>query len=178
MRGGVFKGMSCERTQTQFVLEPMTPSHGDAVVEIFNYYITNSFAAYREQPVPRPFFERLLQATEGYPAYVAVDEAKRVVGFAFLRPFRQADSLRRTAEITYFLAPEATRRGLGTALLNRLIEQAKLNGIDTLLADISSRNPASIAFHRKHGFHECGRFERVGRKHGQDFDIVWMQKHL
>lgn len=162
----------------QCVLEPMATCHGDAVIAIFNHYVTNSFAAYPEQPMPRPFFERLLQATEGYPAFVAVDDAKRVMGFAFLRPFHPASSLRRTAEITYFIAPDATRQGVGTALLQRLIEQARPMGIDSLLGSISSRNPESLAFHRKQGFRECGRFERVGRKNGEDFDIVWMQKQL
>lgn len=36
----------------------------------------------------------------------------------------------------------------------------------------------SLAFHRKHGFEDCGRFKGVGRKFGEDFDIVWMQRHL
>jgi L-amino acid N-acyltransferase YncA len=50
--------------------------------------------------------------------------------------------------------------------------------VDTILASISSRNDGSIRFHKKNGFRECGRFRRVGRKFGQDFDIVWMQLRL
>ena len=41
------------------------------------------------------------------------------------------------------------------------------------MASISSMNEASIAFHRKNGFRECGRFERAGRKNDQDFDIEY-----
>jgi len=48
--------------------------------------------------------------------------------------------------------------------------------IKTLLASISSRNKESIAFHKKHGFIECGRFKDIGRKRGKPFDVVWMQK--
>lgn len=36
----------------------------------------------------------------------------------------------------------------------------------------------SINFHKKNGFIECGRFQRIGRKHGQTFDVIWMQKML
>ena len=35
-----------------------------------------------------------------------------------------------------------------------------------------------IAFHLKNGFHECGRFCRVGTKFGLDFDMLWFQRHL
>ena len=51
-------------------------------------------------------------------------------------------------------------------------------GVDNLLANISSLNPPSLEFHRKHGFRECGRFEKILTKFGQDLDIVWMQKRL
>mgnify|MGYP001099309595 CR=1 FL=1 len=60
----------------------------------------------------------------------------------------------------------------------RLIEEAVPMGIDSLVASISSKNEESIAFHRKNGFRECGRFEWAGRKNDQDFDIVWMQRRL
>ncbi len=51
-------------------------------------------------------------------------------------------------------------------------------GIDSLLVNISSRNRESLGFHLKNGFRECGRFLKVGRKFGEDFDAVWMQKQL
>lgn len=163
---------------TAFTLEPMAESHGGAVIDIFNHFVTQSFAAYPDQPLPHDFFGRFQQMIQGYPAYVATVDLGRVVGFAFLRPFHPANTLRRTAEVTYFISPEFTRRGIGTALLNRLISEAVSRGIDSLVASISSKNEESIAFHRKNGFRECGRFERAGRKNGQDFDIVWMQRQI
>ena len=161
-----------------FPLEPMAECHGRAIIDIFNYYVRQSFAAYPDQPVPYEFFGRFQQMTQGYPAYVAKVESGQVVGFGFLRPFHPAGTLQRTAEVTYFLSPEFTKQGIGTALLNRLVEEAIPRGIALLVASISSKNEESIAFHRKNGFRECGRFERAGRKYGQDFDIVWMQRQL
>ena len=61
-------------------------------------------------------------------------------------------------------------------MLKRLISDARKMKIKTLLASISSRNKESIAFHKKHGFIECGRFKDIGRKRGKLFDVVWMQK--
>ena len=158
--------------------EPLAEPHGRGVIDIFNHYIREGFAAYPEEPLESAFFKRFLEMTRGYPALAAVDESGGVAGFAFLRPWHHATTFRRTAEITYFLAPEHTRRGLGSALLAHLLDKAPALGVDRILASISSRNAESLAFHRRHGFVECGRFPAVGRKHGQDFDVVWMIRAL
>jgi L-amino acid N-acyltransferase YncA/mannose-6-phosphate isomerase-like protein (cupin superfamily) len=165
-------------SRVTYTLEPMAESHGREIIDIFNHYVRQSFAAYPDQPVPYEFFGRFQQMTQGYPAYVAKVASGQVAGFGFLRPFHLASTLRRTAEATYFLSPQFTKQGIGTALLNRLVEEALPRGIDSIVASISSKNEESIAFHRKNGFRECGRLERAGRKHDQDFDIVWMQRQL
>ena len=64
---------------------------------------------------------------------------------------------------------------IGSQLLEALLEAGRRMGVDTLLAHISSLNEGSIRFHLRRGFTECDRFRRVGRKRGQDFDMVWMQ---
>lgn len=176
--GDAPKNTVVQEPQAAFILEPMTNCHGPAVIDIFNHFVTHSFAAYPDQPVPHEFFGRFQQMTQGYPAFVATVDLGQVVGFGFLRPFHPASTLSRTAEVTYFISPEFTKRGIGTALLKRLSDEAILRGIDLLVASISSKNEESIAFHRKNGFRECGRFERAGRKNDQDFDIVWMQRRL
>lgn len=173
-----FLGATPPALQTAFNVVPMSECHGQAVIDIFNHFVQHGFSAYPDQPVPHEYFGRLRQMTQGYPAFVATADSGLVVGFGFLRPFHPASTLRRTAEVTYFIAPDYTRRGIGTALLNRLIEEAVAIGIDSLVASISSKNQESIAFHRRSGFRECGRFERAGRKADQDFDIVWMQRQL
>lgn len=63
-------------------------------------------------------------------------------------------------------------------LLTSLEKEAAEKGITNILANISSLNPNSIKFHQKNGFIECGRFKKVGKKKGQEFDTVWMQKLL
>lgn len=160
-----------------YTFEPMTESHRKAVIEIFNYYIQNSHAAYPEKPVGRDFFDRFMEMSEGYPRMV-VKAGSEVAGFAFLRAYHPATTFKRTAEITYFIVPQHTREGLGTAVLGLLTEEAKAIGIDSILASVSSRNPGSLNFHLKNGFQECGRLSMVGRKFGEDVDVVWLQKRL
>jgi phosphinothricin acetyltransferase len=158
--------------------EKMADQHRTAVIDIFNYYIANSFAAYPADPVGYEFFDRFLDMARGYPTVAIKDDTETIVGFAFLHPYRSGRTFRRAAEITYFILPEHTGKGIGTTILRRFRLAAKEQGIDMLLANISSRNEGSLRFHRKNGFEECGRFRRIGRKFGEDFDVVWMQLDL
>jgi phosphinothricin acetyltransferase len=157
-------------------LTPITEEDGIPVIDIFNYYIENSFAAYAEQAVPYVFFDTFLQMFQAYPSVAVRDEDNTVIGFGFLRAHHPSDSFAQTAEITYFIDPQHTRKGFGTQMLNYLCAEAKNKKIDTILANISSLNPPSIAFHKKCGFIQCGRFRNIGRKNGKRFDVVWMQK--
>jgi phosphinothricin acetyltransferase len=93
-----------------------------------------------------------------------------------LRRHHSLPTFSRTAEVTYFLHPAYTKRGLGKTLLTYLENKAKERGTTSILACISSLNPGSIDFHRKNGFVECSRFIKVGEKIGVAFDTVWMQK--
>ncbi len=159
-------------------LESLAEAHRGAVVAIFNHYIVHGFAAYFDTPVPEAFFDRLRALAAGHPAVAAVTEAGTVAGFGLLHPWHPAPTLRRTAEISYFLHPDHCRQGIGRRILEHLVTAAPGLGVDNILASISSRNAESLAFHRKHGFVEVGRFPAVGRKHGADFDVVWMQLRL
>jgi phosphinothricin acetyltransferase len=164
--------------KTDFTIAPVSKEDGNAVIDIFNHYVQNSFAAYPEDRVPYEFFSIFLNMAEGYPFLVARDDKGNVLGFALLRPHSPMSVFSRTAEITCFIAPEHTGKGMGKALHESLLAEAREKGITSILASISSLNSASLSFHKKRGFQECGRFQKIGRKWGQDFDVVWMQKMI
>lgn len=157
--------------------EQMTERHRKGVMEIYNYYIENSLAAYPEKVYPDNYYDRFIDITRDYPAYVLMDGSK-IAGFCFLHAYHSASSFNHCALITYFLAEEYTSKGLGTMALRKLEEDASVHGISILLASISSENTRSIQFHGKHGFYKCGEFNNVIRKSGREFNIVWMQKEI
>ncbi len=150
--------------QETYRFEPMGEAHRLPVIDLFDHSIRTSFAAYPEEPVSYDFYDRFLAMARGYPAFVDLAGAAQVVGFGFLHAFHPFTVFRRTAEITYFLAPQHTRQGVGTMLLGKLLQAAKTCGVEVVLR-----------FHARRGFCECGRFRRVGRNFGQAFDVVWMQ---
>jgi len=159
--------------------EPMTEKHRKEVIDIFNYYVENSYAAYFEKKLPYEFFDKLLEMTKGYPAYVIMNtSASKVLGFCLLRPHHSSPVFKQTAEITYFIEKDQVGKGIGTKALKLLEEDGRNMGIKQILASISSYNEQSIEFHRKNGFLECGRFLNIGKKNGNSFDVVWMEKEI
>jgi phosphinothricin acetyltransferase len=159
-------------------LVPLAEEHRRGFTDIFNHYILTSPSAFPERPVPDSFFDRFLGFAQTYPACAMIAEDGRMIGVALLHPYHWASTFDRVAEITYFIHPDHTHRGLGKAALDWLIERARLLGIDRILACISSLNLPSLNFHGKYGFFECGRFPQVGRKNGQEFDLVWMVRKI
>ena len=161
-----------------YSIKTMTDDDKDSILSVYNYYVENSFAAYREKKVDSDFFQQLKNMAEGYPFYVVQIPDKRIIGFAFLHSYSEEQCFNRVAEITYFILPSYTGKGIGKDLLGMLINEARKMRIETLLAHISSKNQPSVNFHRQNGFQECGRFINIGKKSGEDFDVVWMQKFI
>lgn len=161
-----------------YSLIPLSSEHQTSVMAIFNHYVRTSLAAFPDHELPEAAFAMFLKMTEGYPAYVVADETGTVRGFGMVRAYHPMPTFARTAEISYFLHPDATGAGLGTMLLTRLLEDARGKRIATILACITADNEGSIRFHARHGFAECGRFRQVFVKQGAARDIVWMQRML
>jgi L-amino acid N-acyltransferase YncA len=159
-------------------IAPLTKDGQKEIIDIFNYYVENSFAAYPEQKLPYECYYHFLEMCEGYPAITAEDEQGNILGFGMLRAYNPFPTFSKTAEITYFIKPEYTGKGIGKRLLDRLLAEAKEKGITSIIASISSLNEGSINFHKKNGFVVCGRLRGIGNKRGKIFDIVYMQKML
>lgn len=159
----------------EFKIRVLKDSDLNEVSSIFSYYIENNFAAYPESEVDSNFFLNIKQTAN---CFYVLELGTTIVGFAFLRNFLPYDNFKHTGVLTYFIDYKYTDKGLGTLLLNKLIEYAKENEISILLVNLSSLNQQSLNFHIKHGFYECGRFKNIARKFNKEFDIIWMQKNL
>ena len=162
----------------QYSIRPISVEDREPIIDIFNYYVENSFAAYLENKIPYQAFDMFLQMSNGFPTGTIKDQDGKIVGFGMLRTHNPMPSFSQTAEATYFIHPDHTGKGLGRMLLNYLEKGAVEKGITSILASISSLNPDSLKFHQRNGFIECGRFRKVGKKKDRQFDIVWMQKML
>jgi phosphinothricin acetyltransferase len=114
----------------------------------------------------------------GFP-FVAACRDGALVGYAYAGPYRPRPAYRYTVEDSIYLAPEAQRQGIGSALLDRLVERCVARGDRQMIAAIGdSANGGSIAVHARAGFVEIGRLDKVGRKFERWLDVVFMQRAL
>ncbi|MGN0145308.1 MAG: GNAT family N-acetyltransferase, partial [Clostridium sp.] len=158
-----------------FSLEKLNDDHGKKVMEIFNYYIENSTAAFPNIKLPETFYEKFKEKINGYPAY-AVKNDDEVIGFCFLSPYNFFSTFKNTAAITYFISKDYTGQGIGKLCLDKLEDEGRKIGIKNIVAEISSKNEASLKFHKKNGFEECGNLKDIGNKFGEDFGVIYMKK--
>jgi phosphinothricin acetyltransferase len=101
-----------------------------------------------------------------------------VIGYAYATQFRDRPAYRTTCENSIYLDPAHLGQGVGTLLLDALIDAATAAGFRQMIAVIGGAEPASVALHARAGFVETGRMLSVGRKHGRWLDTLYMQRRL
>lgn len=161
-------------------VRPVRRADLTAVAGIYRHYVLHSVATFDE--TPRSLAEWEVKsgdlAARGLPFLVA-EEAAQVVGFAYAGPWRPKPAYRHTVEDTVYLAPSATGRGLGAALLGAVIDGSTQAGVRRMIAVIADPgSEASAALHRRFGFTDAGRLTAVGYKLGRWVDTLLMQRPL
>jgi L-amino acid N-acyltransferase YncA len=151
-----------------------------AVTEIYADAVSNGTASYELMP---PDFEEMRSRfralkEKGYPYLAAVDPGGQLLGYAYASAFRTRPAYRWLVEDSIYIHPSARGRGVGKALLSRLLDQCEALGFRQMVAVIGGASEASMAVHRSCGFELVGRMSGTGFKHGSWLDTVFMQKTL
>lgn len=92
--------------------------------------------------------------------YVADDN---VVGWIAISPSSGRCVYSGSVEVSIYIDPAYQGKGIGTALMKELIQEAPKKGYWSLYSAIFSINMASISLHKKCGFREIGYRERIAK---------------
>ncbi len=160
------------------LVRPARPGDLPAVTAIYNQSVVASPATFDVEPFTvetrRPWFE---EHSEAYPLFVAERDGV-VAGYASLSRFRTKPAYRHTAEVSVYIDERARGRGVGVALYDALIAEAKRLSYHVLIAGITQPNPASVALHERFGFRSVGVLREVGRKFDRWHDVEWFELQL
>jgi len=165
-------------TLADLAIRPAGRDDCAAIRDIYNHYVDNetcTWALERETLDKRVAWFDAHDAD--HPIFVA-ESGARVIGWASLSVYNPRGGYRRTVENSIYLHHLWRRRGVGGALLARLIEAAREHGHHTIIAGISADQAASVALHSRHGFVEAGRLREAGFKHGRWLDVIYMQRFV
>lgn len=161
-----------EKGMQDVTIRSMTAADKDRVMAIYKQGIDRGDATFR---IDCPSWEEWDSEHRKDCRYVAESDG-RVVGFTAVSPVSQRPWYRGVAEVTVYVDEACQSRGVGTALLTRLMEEAPKKGIWTLFSSIYSFNEKSLRLHEKCGFRTIGYRERLARdRFGNWADTVHME---
>jgi L-amino acid N-acyltransferase YncA/SAM-dependent methyltransferase len=151
----------------------MAPEHADQVLAIYQAGLDTGHASFE---TTAPGWNVWDAAHLSDHRLVALDPARRVVGWAAVTAVSSRCVYKGVVEHSVYVDPEAQGRGVGRALLAALIDSTESAGIWTIQSGVFPENTASRELHRRAGFREIGVRERVGRHHGNWRDVVMIER--
>ncbi|HZL78662.1 MAG TPA: GNAT family N-acetyltransferase [Candidatus Limnocylindrales bacterium] len=157
------------------LIRPATEADLEAVNEIYNYYVLHSTCTYQEEPEPMAGrLQWFRHHGEKHPVIVAV-LGKEIVGWGSLSAYHPRSAYRHTVENFVYVHHQHHRRGIGSLVLQDLIQQASRLKHRAIIAGIDATQMASVALHTKFGFEKVGHLKRVGFKFNRWLDVVYME---
>src|SRR5258708_24885866 len=151
-----------------------------AVQAIYAPHVLHGLASFEEEPPPleeiRRRYDDVLK--RGLP-WLAADFGGVLAGYGYCAPYRSRTAYRYALEDSVYVRHGSEGRGVGTALLDALIQRCEALGYRQLVAVIGdSANAASINLHASFGFLRVGTLRSVGFKFGRWVDSALMQRPL
>jgi L-amino acid N-acyltransferase YncA len=157
---------------------PVTHTDLEAILAIYNHYIQNSTATFHSEKLTKKDLEEFLFVSHPkYPSFL-IRENDEVIGYCFLTQYKKRQAYDRSAELSIYLKPEFTGKGIGHVALNFLETTAKNVGIHVLVGTICGENQASIRLMEKSGFSRSAHMKNIGEKFGKILDVVVYQKEI
>jgi len=150
-----------------------------AILEIFNDALVNTTAVYSYQKATLEeqldWFRHKTEAK--IPVYIAEDESG-CLGYVTYGPFRTRPAYKYTVELSIYVDSKARNKGIGKAMMAKILQVCEEKELKTLICGIDSENKASIALCQKFGFTHSGSLKKVGYKFGHWLDLEFYQLEL
>ena len=101
-----------------------------------------------------------------------------VAGWLAAAPVSRRDCYRGVVEHSVYVDGAMRGRGVGRALLERLVAEAPAHGIWTIQTSIIASNEPSLRLHESVGFRVVGRRERIAERDGVWHDTLLLELRL
>ncbi len=150
----------------------------EACAAIYAPYVSGTAITFEtDPPSAGEMAERIASASRRH-AWLVLEDAGRVVGYAYGAQFHPRAAYRWSCEVSVYLELGRRRTGGGRALYEALLARLASRGFRVAIAGMTLPNDASVALHRALGFEQVGTYRRIGFKLGEWHDVAWTQLSL
>jgi L-amino acid N-acyltransferase YncA len=157
------------------LIRDCTPADAAPISAIYNHYVEETTITLEEALVAADeMAQRIANVTGGFPWLVWEQDGK-LLGYAYATQWKARSGYRHSTETTIYLDPQATGKGIGTALYQSLLHKLRSLGAHSAVGGIAVPNRASVALHEKLGFVKIGQFREIGLKFGQWIDVGYWE---
>ena len=142
----------------------------EAANEIYNQAVRSKYQTAETEETSlgyrRHWYEEHLSGNN--PVFV-IEDLREVVGWASLSEYRKGrNALRYTSEVSFYIRKDKQGQGIGTQLLNFVIDRAREINIKTLIAILLEPNTASIRLLEKFDFKKWGDMPNIAEFDGSE----------
>jgi L-amino acid N-acyltransferase YncA len=153
-------------------------THDDlrAIVGIYNWAVNQTFATIDSEPLDAEEAAQWWEAHGKRSVLLVATDESGVIGWARLFPWKQRGF--DVVEDLVYVDPVHQGRGIGRALLEELIKEARGLGYRTIVATIATDNRSGLQLHQKAGFEAVGTIRNAANKFDRWMDITLVQRSL
>ncbi|WP_066893583.1 GNAT family N-acetyltransferase [Clostridium nigeriense] len=157
----------------RYFIKVMTEENWEEVSRIYKEGIDTKIATFQNK---LPTWEEWNKGHLEYCRFIITD-GEAVIGWVALSPTSSRCVYKGVAELSIYISKNFKGKGLGTILLNKVIEESERYGIWTLQSSIINENFGSIKLHEKCGFRKVGIREKIAKMdNGSWKDVTLMER--
>ena len=146
-----------------------------SIVDIYNEYIDTTITMDTEQATIESRTQWFQNHSTVHPVTCYVSESGEILGWASLSKWSEKMGYRYSVENSIYVSKKCHRGGIGTKLLEDLIQRAKELQYHCIISRIDSENLISLALHQKYGFKVIGEMKETGFKFNKYINVKILQ---
>jgi len=103
-------------------------------------------------------------------------ENEKVLGWVALSLVSTRSAYSGVAEVSIYIDTDFKGRGIGSQLMEKVIQSSEVQGIWTLFSSIFPENKATLRLHKKFGFRVIGFREKIAKLDGKWRDTILLER--
>jgi len=157
-------------------VRPSSKDDLKAIVGIYNWAVNQTFATIDSEPLDAEEAQEWWEMHGKRSKLLVATDETGVIGWGRLLPWKQRGF--DVVECLVYVDPVHHGQGIGSALLDELIREARDLGYRTIVASVATDNRSGLALFTKQGFEMVGTIKNAAHKFDRWMDITLVQRGL